>query len=266
MFIGPRLLFILPVAALAALNPLAGETAQVITDPYAGASYSGHAEPDVIGKAEFFDIEQIRFTELTRQAITVELWFNYHAGDQWLAPFRILNPTCDLASAYCVELTVGDLLFDVGETYRWGAPLVDHDGLAASTLYEYAPGGYITSNQKMAGERLAYGTDRPVLIDPSAVDWTRQPGAALSGGPLYEMAGTGAYEVKTTLRFATGGTSLWDTFLENGSLSVHFASAFCGNDVIDGLIHADMPEPDTYFLFGAGLLLAIGIGRRVERT
>ena len=35
------------------------------------------------------------------------------------------------------------------------------------------------------------------------------------------------------------------------------------------LVHVDMtpkPEPDSYFLLGAGVLLAIGIGRRIERT
>ncbi len=46
MFIGRRLLFILPIAVLAALNPAAAETVQVIRDPYSGASYTGHAEPD----------------------------------------------------------------------------------------------------------------------------------------------------------------------------------------------------------------------------
>jgi len=44
-------------------------------------------------------------------------------------------------------------------------------------------------------------------------------------------------------------------------MSIHFASATCGNDVVNGNL-APVPEPGTLALFGTGLMAAGLVMRR----
>jgi hypothetical protein len=237
---------------------------QVILDPYTGAFSNQEGGSDVVGLHKLFDIDRIRFLNLSQNNVTVELLFNYNRGNASLAPFNFPTGTCDETRSNCVELWVGDLLFDAGadSTYYWGVPLYGHDGLQAGNLYQMQPNGYTTSDQEMAGKEayFTWAYDRPVRIDADKLDAQGRMGAGVA---TYGMAVPGSYEVKTTLSFSTGNTDMWEQFLDNGELSVHFASAICANDYIDGMIYA--PEPDSYLLFGGGLLLLIGVGRRLAR-
>jgi hypothetical protein len=86
-----------------------------------------------------------------------------------------------------------------------------------------------------------------VRIDPVRVTGT----ADQAGSAGTRASSPTNAQVITTLAFDPRGTGFWSDLSDYG-LDVHFASATCGNDVIDGAI--DTPEPGTYLLVGLGLL------------
>ena len=81
----------------------------------------------------------------------------------------------------------------------------------------------------------------------------------LNTGAAPVTIGLGYAEVQTTLSFRPNADFLND--LTGPGLSVHFASAVCANDVLDGNIHV-APEPGVITLFGTTLLLIVPMLRR----
>jgi hypothetical protein len=85
----------------------------------------------------------------------------------------------------------------------------------------------------------------------------------VGAGAAPATVGIGGVEVQTTLSFATSA-NFWNDLAASG-LSVHFESAVCGNDVLDGRITAPTPEPAQIALFGTVLLIAMPLLRKKLR-
>ena len=201
-----------------------------ITDPYGGQNNSGSSNGDVIGALGGFDIESLTFTQLSASGVTAGIRFNYNFGDASLAPYTFAGSTIE----------VGDLLFSVGGSYRYGVALVSHDGLLAGKLYSIL--GTRSSDDYLGSSGLGYRTNTPVRINPT--------GAVVIGDGTVSTANIGGYEVLSSLNFTPSASFLID--LSSG-LDVGFASAICANDIAEGYIGAAVPEPSTWLLFATGL-------------
>ena len=202
------------------------------TDPYGGQNNPGSSNGDVIGDLGRFDIESLTFTQLSASGATAGIRFNYNLGDATLTPY----------SLYGVTLQVGDLLFSVGGTYRYGVALISHDGLAAGKLYSIL--GTQSSDDYLGSSGLTYRYNTPVRMNPT--------GAVVIGDGTVSTQNIGGYELLSTFNFTPSGSFLID--LEASGLGVQFASAICANDIAQGYIApTSMPEPSTWFLFVTGL-------------
>lgn len=235
---------VLAVFALAAV-PAAQAGPLTISDSYStGATNS----PDVIGDARRFDAKQIVFLERSATNWVVEVHANYNNGDAGLNPFRLNGNT---TSHY---LHVGDLLFSTdGTNYNYGVPLDTHDGNSNSTvgnpnvtqghLYGYdGSGGFTLTSNVAYGGPGTYRFGQPVWINPS--------NATHQGNGTSTSTNTGNLVI-TTLSF-TPSPQFWSDYAQNG-LFVRFASATCGNDLIDGYIPGVVPEPSAYVVMAFGL-------------
>jgi hypothetical protein len=245
-------LLVAATAATAALATAggAGAVPVVISDTYQGRSASGGGGAsqanDVIGAYRDFDIESITFTQIESYGITASIRFNYHSGDATLADWSFAGAT----------MRPADLLFGVNGVHRYGVALVSHDGFDAGDLYRID--GTRTSDHYLSGSGLYWRFNNPVRMDPTGATHegvgTVQTLNVLANGAVGTPT-TGnprSYEVQTTLHFNPSDDFMND-FMTNGSLSVHFASAICANDVIDGTIHA-VPEAGSLLLVGIGLV------------
>ncbi|HEU5321763.1 MAG TPA: hypothetical protein VFX28_13235 [Methylomirabilota bacterium] len=221
------------------LAAAAGAVPIVINDGfYAGptASGSGAASQtsDVIGRYADFDIRSITFTQVASDAVTASIRFNYHGGDASLADWSLAGST----------MRVGDLLFGAGGGYQYGVALVSHDGLDAGDLYAIT--GTRSSDSYLAGSGLYWRFGTPVRMQSAGATWL--------GGGTSSTTNLGGYEVETTLTFAPGGNFL-AALMAAGALDVHFASAICANDIIDGSLPRPVPEVGSLLLVGSGLLV-----------
>ena len=240
---------LLVILLLAGSSHLKGDIA-TITDLYQGQNNSGSGpaslSSDVIGAYSEFDVDRIVFTSLLSNNISAQVRFNHSVQGQ---------PTqADLGlNAYYFApftLPVADLLFDVNGIYTFGVPLVSHDGLVAGSLYQIVSAR--TSNDYLNGSGYFWRFNTPVAINPAGA-------TLLNTGAAPVTIGLGYAEVQTTLSF-TPNADFWNDLTSSG-LSVHFASAVCGTDVLDGRIQVT-PEPGAIILFGTALLLIVPILRR----
>jgi hypothetical protein len=213
---------------------------------------TGGINDDVLGLLRNFDIDYVQFTIIGAQEVEALIHVNYAGGG--------VNPitgTWDY-SIHGHPLTTGDLLFDVGNTYKWGVALTSHNGLTAGTLYQIAN---VQTSDGYLGTHDGIRPHEPVLI--SAVGATPVADSNIAGGLFAENDVDSAWFI--TVRFNPGSSSFL-TDLANTGLSVHYASATCANDILDGFIQYNpIPEPMSMVLMGGGLL-ALGLfGRRFRR-
>jgi len=240
---------LLVILALAGSSQMKADLV-TIPDPYQGQNNSGSGPAslaaDVIGAYSEFDVDRIIFTSLSSNNISAQVRFNHSVQGQPTLPDLTLH------SYYFAPFTlpVADLLFDVNGTYTFGVPLVSHDGLAAGSLYQMLSAR--TSNDYLSGNGYFWRFNTPVAINPSGA-------TLLNAGAAPVTIGLGYAEVQTTISF-TPNADFWNDLTGPG-LSVHFASAVCANDVLDGNIHV-APEPGAIMLFGTILLLIVPILRR----
>jgi len=230
-------LALLPTVVSAAPFPV------VITDPYAGQISPTSSNGDVIGTTGGFDIESVTISDIATREVTVHVEFNYNFGEATLSPYRIFG----------VTMEVGDLLFSVNGAYKYGVALVDHDGLEAGDLYSIT--GTRDSNSYLGGSRLIWRYLTAVRMNPA--------GASHLGDGDVTVTPIGGSELDAAITFRPGGELLVD--LETLGLGVHFASAVCANDVIDGRIDPTrVPVPPSFALLAGGLLV-LAVARRSRR-
>jgi hypothetical protein len=224
---------------LLAVAPAALAAPITISDPW------GVGAPDVVGANSSFDIQKGVF-DFGSTSATIKLYFNFGPDNTSLAPFALGS----------VTLSLGDL-FISGGGVNYGIALVAHNtavsgDVAAGTLYQINnSNGQLTASQ-------ALGNPSSITYRPNEIVWLRNDGAGsitpvAVGSVSVQSGGDGVInpEFVVTLNLtysSTIGAAL-------ASPSIHFASATCGNDVLDGQI----PEPGSLSLIGGGLLLAAGI-------
>jgi hypothetical protein len=240
------------LAAVLSASPLS----ITISDPGGyGGTMPGNAASngDVIGLLKYFDVDAIRFTTIEAMKVEAVIRMNYNNGDATLSPFSIGGgfPT----------LRPGDLLFEVDGIYTYGVPLSRHDMLTAGALYHVTNAQPFTKDAKTV---LNYGSSSSTNFNPNVPVWINaynavEAGANLSFIPV-QVGATSAVDI--TVSFVPDLQFL--AYLERG-VGVHFASATCANDYIDGRLQHVVPEPVPLVLTGFGLL-SIGVfGQRLRR-
>jgi hypothetical protein len=227
---------------------------QVVSDPYPGIQWP-NAGYDVIGDRRGFDIESITLTQFNDSTVSLDVRFNYGPprnfsrtgdyGDATLRPYTFAGAT----------LQVGDVLFDVDGEYRYGVALVDHDGFDAGDLYRIERTRDSDFYLGQFRRRLFWNFHTPVRMDPNGSEH-------LSEGTVV-TTNVGGPELQSTITFAQDPDFTAD-WLDSG-LSVHFTSAICANDEINGMIGpTQVPEPGSFVLLAAGVA-GLAALRRLRR-
>ena len=210
---------------------------------------SPYSTCDVIGNPALFDIQKAS-VEVAGGWATVTIYFNYGGG-------ITLQPFDD-----GIQLAVGDLFFyapsDPG-TYLYGVPLSSHGGFTADNLYE------------VGGDTTLLTAD--AIIHNSGYYYRRNQNVWLGGLGSPETIGLPVQVsdygdglsralYAATLQFPVS-TDFASSVIQDGRLGISFASAYCGNDVLEGTMSA-APEPGMFPLLavGAAMLAAAGALRR----
>jgi len=237
---------LLPVLLLSCV-PAAFATSFTVTDPF------GVGSPDVIGANSSFDIQKGEF-DFGSTSATIRLYFNYGPNNTSLAPFNITSS---------LVLSVGDL-FIYGPNYAYGVALATHNNatsgnVVAGTLYQINNGnGLLTASQVLGGTNA-------IDYRPNEYVWLRNLNGGLtsagSGSVSVQGGGNGTSNPEFVVTINLTYSSTVGANLTNAP-SIHFASATCGNDIMNG----NVPEPATYGMIGAGLLLAAGVKFRKRNS
>jgi hypothetical protein len=206
---------------------------------------------DVVGDPMLFDI-RAAMVIFNPDSMTITIDTNYQ--DKQLTPIQVNG----------VELNVGDLLFEVNGVPHFGIPVVNHDGLEAGHLYMIndVSTGLLTAFQVIAyPDASAYRPDAWVWmqsVNGSLTDITESGGNAAK--VKVEDLGDGTTGPKYRITINTAFQAAYGSAL--GAVNgVYFASATCGNDILEGSV----PEPGSVVLIGGGLAALGLLGRRFRR-
>lgn len=239
-------LFILLALSLNTLSATPVGYTYTFSDRYAGASATGRgSDDDVIGQLQLFDLDRVVVSG-TGGSVRIDVYMNYNNGDTNLSGMLVgalpmLNP--------------GDVMISDGNR-RWAASLVTHNnlglssaGLTAGNLYNVA--GFLTA------ATVLNNSDGGNYRKTSNV-WGDANGATQAGAGSFSATATGGAQIKASIEFVTNDAAFIHA-LETGGFSLEYASATCGNDVLDS--SSPVPEPLTSVLIGSGLI-GIGLIRR----
>ena len=248
----------LPILILA-LAPAAFASNFTVTDPFnTVCATPGSASCDVIGANSGFDIQRGEFN-INGTSATIRLYFNYGPNATSLAPFNVTPSTV---------LSLGDLFLS-GNGFSYGLALQTHNtavsgNVLGGVLYRINnSSGYLT-----AGQALNNPTD--INYRPNEIVWLRNNGAGsitpLTTGTVSVASGGNGltspeFTVTISLTYAASSAVSANLNALNAG-GVHFTSATCGNDVMNGSV----PEPATLGMIGCGLLLAAGVKFRKRNT
>ena len=214
-----------------------GATPTVITDPYSGPDPSGANNGDVIGALSRFDIDMITFTPVSTLEARMDILINYNEGDDSLSAFNIGGGSPDL--------NVGDILFSIGGAPAYGIALRDHDSLIAGHLYQL-------TSALTAYDVLQWGSTASTNYRPNEYVWIDPAGATDIGTGMVMSSVFDHTEVLSRVTFTPTSGFLTDL---GAGMSIQFASATCGNDIVKGDVTlGTVPEPATFGLMGCALL------------
>jgi hypothetical protein len=256
-----------------ALGLSAAGTAGTISDPFGGIqSHCGYsmAPPysgcDVVGNPLHFDIQRVE-ADAGHYVVNVSLIFNFG------------NSTLENFNSSGILLSAGDILFfdpsDPARTtytdlaghasefpvFRFGVPLVGHDGLNPGDLYRIGdPGQIQTADSLLHNTGYYYRRNEPVWIPASAT--LAAAGTGVTVAPFGDGTNDGLY--RATIGFIAT-PEFWG-MTSSGNLGIDWAVALCANDVVSGDIAIHAPEPGTMvMLLGGAGLLGLGQWRRRAR-
>jgi hypothetical protein len=207
---------------------------------------------DVIGNPALFDIQQAS-VEIGGGWATVTIDFNYGGG-------ITLQPFTD-----GIQMAVGDLFFyapsDPGN-YLYGVPLSSHGGFTADSLY------------RVGGDTTLLTADE--IINNTGYYYRRNQDVWLGGSGTAETTGLPVQVVDygdgvnnalyaATLQFPVSSDFV-ASVIQDDTLGIAFASANCGNDVLEGTTTAS-PEPEMFPLMAIGaVMLAVSGALRRKRA
>jgi hypothetical protein len=230
-----------------------------VVDPFnTVCATPGSASCDVIGANSGFDIQRGEFDINSTSAI-IRLYFNYGPNATSLASFNLTPSTV---------LSLGDLFLS-GNGFAYGLALQTHNtavsgNVLGGVLYQInAPSGYLTASQ-------ALNNPSGISYRPDETVWLRDNGSGsisplATGSVNVASGGNGVTTPEFTVTIALAFAAASSVSANLNALTaggVHFVSATCGNDVMNGTV----PEPATLGMIGAGLLLAAGVKFRKQNT
>jgi hypothetical protein len=237
------------IFALLGLAAIAGATPVTFTDPF------GVGSPDVIGALDKFDIQKV-VVDVTGSGTNVDIYTNYGPGSTSIAPY-----TSDGTS-----YNIGDFFFTVGGTLKYGVVLYGHDAtpngsstagaVTAGQLYliNNVDAGTLTASEALNGYSGSYRPSEVVLLSKTDSALT------LLGATSVNLDTSGSNpEFKISFSMPSSTSQSFYNDMSGGNWGIHFASASCGNDIIDG--RNQVPEPSTLVMLG-GALLGLGAIRR----
>jgi hypothetical protein len=254
-------------AALLPASPVTFQTPYIISDPYAGPTGSQPTTGDVKGDFTKFDINVIKFLQLDSTLVKAEIDLNYDEGDTTLSQFTVGSD----------KLNIGDLLFGDGSGhYSYGVALRSHSvspnpasiysngglNVLAGALYQIHAGGILLAQDVLGYSGTGFNPSQAVWMwngsNSNTLTQVSNPVAnAVSVSPI-----TGK-EIAITVSFAP--TVDFMNALYSGSLFVHFTSATCANDFIDGQLQP-VPEPAAWSMMFGAALVGLGLWRRKSRA
>lgn len=245
---------VLPWLASVALSSAGARAGTLFTDPF------GIGSPDVLGSEADFDIRSLEVQELSPGSLQMMLRLNYHGGDASLATFTVAG-----SSFAAVPLGLGDVLIQ-GRSSLWAVPLVStgSGGGPGGIYYAYSmpvavaepitrapvfPGSlYRVSGSLSAGQVLGVSPGDDLRADEAVWGAIQDvPPDFVGNAPV--AYGVGGSEIAIQLQVAIGSAFYDDV---KDGYRVHFASATCACDVIDGAV----PEPPPLSLAALALALA----------
>ena len=244
-------------------------TDEWISDGYIGAD--AHGRGDVVGYSSQFDISGAN-VNLQNGILTVEIYTNFAGrgddglyasytvggtgigyGDLFLSGQWTPNgssPYYNDTAAYGTHWQYGFSLDN-----RWGTPSPSAHG--SGTLYAMSPGSGLSNNPGalLSDDYIIKGIFRDgqaVAVDTSSTNNSTVP------------TGFAEWWVDESLKMIGFKIDISQTSLVDSSqIALHWGQT-CGNDVIEGSVHAT-PIPPSFLLLGTGLLGLAGAKKRQKK-